>query len=375
LEGVIEAMESQTSTPAQAAPVAPAVAATAAPAPLSKAPLGPAAPAQSWEEAAFGADPADFYPTVVHAHGHPEDQAKDEEGPPTSPPEAASPAPATGPTGPTSPTGPRGFTIRELFVVLGLVALLIAFGVPLASAVRARAAQVTCADRLATMATAARNHVAQHQGYLPLVGHNWRKDLYAPQLSGPGLQDPAEQHYVYYTDAGVRRPAPITAALAVSLGVPVDCGSRTALDADLQSPRVTQLFQCPAQDPQGRGYSIGCETWSTPAEFSSYDFNESLMSHKRRKPLLPHGQVSALKSPERFFYIWEWYLAPADLLQWQELDGKSLDYTRHACRANVLFADWHVQSVPLTPAGLAGVLIAEAHPGDNHEVTTDFDGR
>jgi hypothetical protein len=32
------------------------------------------APAASWEESAFGADAADFYPTVVHAHpGHPED--------------------------------------------------------------------------------------------------------------------------------------------------------------------------------------------------------------------------------------------------------------------------------------------------------------
>ncbi len=49
----------------------------------------------------------------------------------------------------------------------------------------------------------------------------------------------------------------------------------------------------------------------------------------------------------------------ANLSQWQQREGTCIDYTRHAGRANVLFADWHVESVPLTPAGLESVVIAE----------------
>jgi prepilin-type processing-associated H-X9-DG protein len=64
-------------------------------------------------------------------------------------------------------------------------------------------------------------------------------------------------------------------------------------------------------------------------------------------------------SRKRFFHIWEMNRRAANPLQFQDREGKCIDYTRHACRANVLFADWHVESVPLTSAGLQSIVIAE----------------
>jgi hypothetical protein len=116
-------------------------------------------------------------------------------------------------------------------------------------------------------------------------------------MTPSGLDDPGEVHYVYYTDARVKRPAPITAALAVSLGISVDLGSRTALTAGLHGDRSRDLFRCPAQDPPGRGYSLASSDWEAPDKFSGYDFNEALLSHRRDAPWLPQGELARVRTP------------------------------------------------------------------------------
>jgi prepilin-type processing-associated H-X9-DG protein len=169
----------------------------------------------------------------------------------------------------------------------------------------------------------------------------------------------------------VKRPAPVTAALAVSLGISVDLASRTALTADLHGDRLSDLFRCPAQSPPGRGYSLASSDWEAPDEFSGYDFNEALLSHRLNAPWLPQGELSRVRTParvffamdgnsrERFFHIWEVNRQAATLRQVRDQQDQCIDYTRHACRANVLFADWHVESVPLTSGGLESIEIDE----------------
>jgi prepilin-type processing-associated H-X9-DG protein len=45
-------------------------------------------------------------------------------------------------------------------------------------------------------------------------------------------------------------------------------------------------------------------------------------------------------------------------IQGSNLGKQSLDLLRHRGRANVLFVDGHVDSVPLTPAGMEGVGVS-----------------
>jgi prepilin-type processing-associated H-X9-DG protein len=348
LQTLNDELESRLSRDPAPDPVIAAPLAAATVAELIGGAIKPAAPAASADAAEFGAATGDYYPTVVHAHkDHPND-------PPKPPPEPR-----------------QGFTIGELIAVLGVIGILIAFVTPLVRAVRARAAQINCAESLRTMGIAAQTHAAQHQGYLPLCGRHWRVALLNGQMTPSGLEDPGETHYVYYTDAGQKYPAPITAALAVSLGIAVDRTSRTALAADLQSDRLRNFLRCPAQDPPARGYSLGSDDWEAPAEFSGYVYNEALLAHRVNRPWLPQGQPARVQTPsqlffamdgdprERFFHIWELNLPSATLQDFREKEGKCIDDTRHACRANVLFVDWHVANVPLTEAGLKSIVIAE----------------
>jgi prepilin-type processing-associated H-X9-DG protein len=348
LLAVNEAMESNLAQHAAPLPTVPAAAPVAAIADLTGGPSLPATPASPGDEAEFGADSGDYYPTVVHAH----------------------PDHSVDPT--MRPPGTRkGFAIGELIVVLGVIAISIAFAIPIIGTIRARAAQINCADALSTMAAAGKAHAAQHQGYLPLCGRHWRQDLIDQEMTPSGLADPTATHYVYYTDAGQKRPAPVTAALAVSLGIPVDLGSRAALATDLQSDRLRNLFRCPAQNPPGRGFSLASNDWEAPDEFSGFVYNEALLAHRLNKPLLPQGQLARVRTParvffamdgdsrERFFHVWELNLPAATLLDFRDKEGQCIDYTRHACRANVLFADWHVASIPLSSAGLRNIVIAE----------------
>jgi prepilin-type processing-associated H-X9-DG protein len=221
---------------------------------------------------------------------------------------------------------------------------------------------------------AAELHVSVHNGYLPLAG--WQFDPAGGTVNPAGVQDRGERRYDYYLDAGEKRPVPITAALSISLGVNINLDSRDKLAADLQKDTVRKLFHCPDQEVPLEGGSMGDgQGWEAPHEWSSYVFNEALLGRRNQPWAFPQGAISRVKQPSLvmfaldgkprgFFTVFDMntHYTMRDFREHvQQVPGDGpdvLDYLRHHYRANVLFLDGHVESLPLTEGGIREIGIS-----------------
>jgi prepilin-type N-terminal cleavage/methylation domain-containing protein len=269
----------------------------------------------------------------------------------------------------------RGFTLVELLVVIGIIALLIAMLMPALSRARGAANVVACESNLRQIAMAAMNHAQEHRGFLPFAGVGWTAGN-----TPAGLGDASEQRYVYYLDTdGKKRAAPIPAALSRYLGSAVRLDSRANLEADCQSGPVRKIFTCPAQEESSQGTMTydASGTGVGPSIYSSYIFNEYSLGDwsgtGRRK-----GQLSRIKNQTGNFFLCEGLPrtefggvdklliisdSAMNVTLWNASVGNAagtvsvFDYARHRRRMCVVFIDGHAESVPMTQAGLNGVGI------------------
>lgn len=266
-----------------------------------------------------------------------------------------------------------GFSLVELLVVIGIIALVLAMLLPALGRARQQANALQCLANLRTIGHAAMLHVNEHGGYLPSAGWEW--DCAGGIANPAGMEDIAERKYMYYLDNGVKRPLPVTAALAASLGVEVRTDSRENLSRDLASETLRRLFRCPSQLIELSGLTqLGDDggTWHAPEEISSYAFNEAMLG-RRPDPLTaacPKGLLTRAIDPAQTLlamdgrtrdpvsspYFLVFNDGPDDTLY--EFDqttrtgrngAELLDYWRHDRRMNVVFLDGHAETLPMEP--------------------------
>lgn len=298
-----------------------------------------------------------------------------------------------------------GFTLVELLVVIGIIALLISALLPALSAVRGQASMVACSSNLRNLANAAILHANDHQGYLPLAGEL----VVQPTSSGfdrymVALNDPSERRYTFtrVPGSGIAVPAVFSAALGKYLGVtdlPMEDWGK--LDLAISQTGFQKLFACPSTnsmsetrgvsaDGEGQGEmfslvgtasadgAVGTSSGPHAAAYSDYGFNEGLLGfhyddkYKTRrlrgnsKALKRGGEVmlfadAAPRTLQAYTQLKSTWLAFTPALEapgavsladaYEENVGVArlgqrpmFDLTRHRGKMNVAFVDGHVDA-------------------------------
>ena len=266
-----------------------------------------------------------------------------------------------------------GFTLVELLVVIGIIAILIAMLMPALNAARRQANAVACLSNLRQIGLAGVMHAGEHRQHFPLAGHIWSAGAFPA-----GVGDAAQLKYSYYQDGGTLRVMPIPAALGPYLGQPVRSSSRADIEADLENGPVRGIFTCPADEQVNRGSTIQDSSgWTGPRLWTSYVFNEGALGwwdapngYNRAR-----GNLTRIRYAPQVMFLadglrrTEW---PDDLLDiydhvpnatlkdaslWNNAGTPSMfDRVRHRGRMNVVFMDGHAETVRMSD-GLEAVYL------------------
>ena len=246
------------------------------------------------------------------------------------------------------------FTLVELLVVIGVIALLLAILLPGLAAARGAARTVACAANLHDLGVAVAARAAERQGYAPAAGVLY---LPTPSAGGAGLgaplapvlNDSARRRYDY-RETDPTGPFALRELLAEPAGL-------------LSAPGT---FRCPGvTDPEAgvrtllayRFEGTGYQSANAETPPSDYAVNSFVFGRVRRGGdegvggtwTVP-GQLSAVREPSRTVALGDarhdlpfaWQPAPSDPAS---TVGPQLDLDRHAAKNNLLFVDGHVSPV------------------------------
>jgi prepilin-type processing-associated H-X9-DG protein len=298
------------------------------------------------------------------------------------------------------------FTLVELLVVIGIIALLIGLLLPSLTVARQAAAKAKCSSLLHSMMLAANVHATDHQGYYPLAG-------LLPGSAPADLADRDQKHYTYLaqTDLGPMTTliAPITIALAKEMSFRVaNDTNNTQLGIDESNNLgYGRNFLCPSQastPAEVLGLNPGILFFCNAApdtneelvcyfQPQSYIYNEAVLgwndnlgrlrgqSTRVRQPALtmfaadglfgppnPGGTPSRVDSFQNFYGVGMYTVfnntnaAPITMGDCYKENGyagdnSSLDKIRHQKKINIAFCDGHVETKNITFADLSKVYV------------------
>jgi prepilin-type N-terminal cleavage/methylation domain-containing protein/prepilin-type processing-associated H-X9-DG protein len=306
----------------------------------------------------------------------------------------------------------RGFTLVELLVVIGIIALLIGILVPSLSAAQRQAKLVQCSSNMRQIASAMLMHAGEKQGFMPLIG---RIAVGTPTAGindvAASLGDPDRRRYTYSMSHNglFHMPVPVVAALAPYLqrGSVVPSDNSLAVEAFMNNPNGPwRMFICPSTDsfdkrtytssgmqvPEGQGAMIviflsGASSpvvwWSSN---SDYVFNEGVFGFdaaNRTRRL--RGQIAKVPMQAQLLLFSDGVrragasvpgLLPDGWQTWTPIlnsrraaplsaaldgsnfvtDASSFDYQRHKKKINLAFADGHVETRDISVGSLSDVF-------------------
>ena len=267
------------------------------------------------------------------------------------------------------------FTLVELLVVVGIVAILVALLMPALTLARDAADRAKCLANLRSMAQAAHMHAHDHKGYMPVAG------IQSPSQLGvfatpEGLNDPGMRRYEYLRYWGDSRQRPLL--LPAALGRYMGLGSALPRHDDnprlgdaLATEAVRSRFACPAQDPEGVQPSYVLADSGTgvgPKVYMSYVFNAGVLARivypwgetpagnlnrvRRPSEVFLFGDGNAMNHGAHFGFGVHAEYGPDETLHyyWARLGGREngqFDPYRHRKRMNVVFVDGHGETLML----------------------------
>ena len=276
-----------------------------------------------------------------------------------------------------------GFTLVELLVVIGIIALLISILLPALSKARESANQVKCAAQQRQILQGMMLHANEHKGYMPMAG------LLATPTGGTtpaDVNDPKQQKYEYVGTTTLAVSA-TAAGIGKYLGQDVDFTSKANLEASLLTGTVRKIFACPSDKEGGRdGETVnnGGSYWSSYAfNEGALGWNDNLTGFKRLRgntarfphasllmllaDAAPRGPTFVAEDPNSWMlfnvnYVDDnmgFWLADANgVTKAGEVDPKLLDRNRHKGRIIVGFADGHVENLILDVGVLTHVSLS-----------------
>jgi prepilin-type N-terminal cleavage/methylation domain-containing protein/prepilin-type processing-associated H-X9-DG protein len=289
-----------------------------------------------------------------------------------------------------------GFTLVELLVVIGIIALLISILLPSLSRAREAANQVTCQSQQKQIVLGMIMHASQHKGYMPLVG------LIAQGTTPAAVGDPYQEKYDYYGTGSTFNLMSIMGALGPQLGQVVRTDTLANLELDMQTGFLRKVFVCPSDREGGRFGALLGDSPTGGSAYSSYAFNEAalgwadagtlgVVNHMRLR-----GKADRFPHPAQMFLLtdgaprggdgagkWQVYYDHDTNCTLRDVfitsngagtnpnakpGGKDcgewnlIDMNRHRKRMMVAFADGHVENVRIEEGTLAEISLCKDFP-------------
>jgi prepilin-type processing-associated H-X9-DG protein/prepilin-type N-terminal cleavage/methylation domain-containing protein len=295
----------------------------------------------------------------------------------------------------------RAFTLVELLVVIGIIAVLIAILMPALSTARRSALITQCLAVQRQIGTAAQMHVSAHRGYYPVAGNFSGINDADPQ----SLQDANKQKYTYVFVTDIngapwskQTVVPWHASLAVYMGKPqavLGQNNVDFLEDQIGIRDYLKYFLCPAHTSRSVDaesaviYSTERILWSVS---QSYVVNEAVFGINDARGRL-RGQAAKVRDPSRtlmlmdgkgaqtmstpYFYVTitnATYLG--NTVQGKRINSfplseglaptttppivrtkENFDKLRHKGRMNILFMDGHAETRRVEPGDLNDVYL------------------